>query len=76
MGVGVPRLPEGVAVDDRRVDVSDEPGDGGAAVVRDGGFRDRLDSDRARVSLLPKNHLAWHRIAEHEVRCEWLVVSG
>ena len=83
MGVGVPRLPERVAVDDCRVDVSDEPGDGGTAVVRDGGLRDRLDSDRACVSLLPEDHLARHRIAEHEVSAppqrdvmEWKVVSA
>ena len=67
VGMGVPRLPEGVAVDDRRVDVPDEPRDGRTALVRDGGFRTRVDSDGACVPSMPEGDSSRNSPAEHEV---------
>ena len=67
MGVGVSRLPEGVPVDNRRMDVPDEPGDGRTALVRDGGFRARVDSDGACVPSMPEGDSSRNSPAEHEV---------
>ena len=67
MGVGFSRLSEGIPVDNCSVDVPDEPRDGRTALVRDGGFRTRVDSDGACVPSMPEGDSSRNSPAEHEV---------
>ena len=55
-----------LAVDDER-NILDEPGDGGSALVRDGGVCARVDSDGCCVSALPEGNPSRHCPAKHEI---------
>ena len=76
MGVGVPRVPEGVALDACRVDVPDEPAVRGTALVRDGRLRARVHPHRRRLPRLPEGHPPRHRPPIDEMTPGAVVTSG
>ena len=67
VGVGVSRVPEGVPLDARGLDVPDVADLRRPALVRNGGVRAGVDSYGGGVPHVPARHTARHSAAVHEV---------